>query len=108
MEPFGVYVTALAPGNFQTHFDQHRQVYGLKPHSPYAERARCALDGMAADEAQGCTPQTAARAVQRLAESRRPPLRQSVGPWAERVGLLMSNLLPRFVFDWGYRKVMRV
>ncbi len=108
MEPFGVRVSALAPGNFQTNFGQHRQIFGLDPKSPYNERGYRALDGMAADEAQGCSPLAAARAVQQLAESRSPPLRRSVGPWFERFGLLLSSLLPRVIFDWGFRKVMRV
>lgn len=108
MAPFGVRVSALAPGNFKTDFDQHRRVFGLTDASPYAERGRRALEGMASDEAHGAAPSAAAHAVQQLAESRWPPLRRSVGPWFERFGLLASSFLPRSLFDWGYKKVMRV
>ncbi len=104
VRPFGIAVSVVQPGNFRTEFTDRRRHSAPAEGDPYgAARAR-ALESMARDEAGGASPDAVAARVADLLAARRPPLRVSVGPASERVGVVAKRLLPYRAFERASRK----
>jgi NAD(P)-dependent dehydrogenase (short-subunit alcohol dehydrogenase family) len=99
VEPLGVRVTIVQPGNFRTGFTAARRSVDVSEGSPYADSARRAVDQMERDERGGADPAQAAAAVVRVLTMRRPPLRVTVGPVGERAGTWAKRLLPYRAFE---------
>jgi NAD(P)-dependent dehydrogenase (short-subunit alcohol dehydrogenase family) len=115
VEPFGIGVTLVEPGNIRTEFTARRQkvVAGAPDEGAGAEAASDADAAMVAyaaaadkaitlmerDEANGAPPETVAVAVERVLVSRRPRRRVSVGKLGERVGIPAKRLLPHRLFE---------
>jgi NAD(P)-dependent dehydrogenase (short-subunit alcohol dehydrogenase family) len=103
VEPFGIGVTLVQPGNIRTEFTARRQkvVDGAEGESSaaYATAADKAITLMEHDEANGAAPETVAVAVERVLASKRPRRRVSVGKLGERVGIPAKRLLPHRVFE---------
>jgi NAD(P)-dependent dehydrogenase (short-subunit alcohol dehydrogenase family) len=102
VEPFGIHVTLVEPGNVRTDFTANRRdVTAPDGDDPYREATAKALGTMIEDEANGVPPDDVAAAVQRVLESRRPPRRISVGKFDERIGIMGKRLLPYRIFEWA-------
>jgi NAD(P)-dependent dehydrogenase (short-subunit alcohol dehydrogenase family) len=99
VEPLGVHVTVVQPGNFRTGFTAARETVDVPDGSPYAESARRAVEQMERDEAAGADPAQVAALVSRLITMRRPPLRVTVGPVGDRAGTWAKRLLPYRAFE---------
>ena len=104
LRPFGVSVSVIEPGNFRTGFTAQRRRSRPLDGDPYEAARTRALETMARDEASGRAPTAVGARVAALLEVRRPPLRTSVGPADERVGVLAKRLLPYRVFARAARK----
>ncbi|HEV2426681.1 MAG TPA: SDR family oxidoreductase [Acidimicrobiales bacterium] len=92
--PFGVGVTIVEPGNFNTGFTDARRDVALAPDSPYAAATDKAVGRMEKDERGGADPNVCARTIVRVLEARRPPLRVTTGRACERLGPIAKRLLP--------------
>ncbi len=103
VEPFGIGVTLVEPGNVATEFTGRRRTIDPPGGSSYRAAAARAIDTMAEDERSGVDPERVAAVVQRVLESRRPPRRVSVGRLDERVGIVGKRLLPFRVFERAAR-----
>ncbi|HEY6429081.1 MAG TPA: SDR family NAD(P)-dependent oxidoreductase [Acidimicrobiales bacterium] len=117
VEPFGIGVTLVEPGNIRTEFTARRQkvVAGAQDEGAgagagaasdayaamvaYAAAADKAITLMERDEANGAPPETVAVAVERVLVSKRPRRRVSVGKLGERVGIPAKRLLPHRLFE---------
>ena len=99
VEPLGVHVTLVQPGNFRTGFTSARQTVAAVEASPYVETSRRAIEQMERDEASGSHPEVAAALVARLLVDRRPPRRTTVGPLGDRAGTWAKRLLPFRAFQ---------
>jgi NAD(P)-dependent dehydrogenase (short-subunit alcohol dehydrogenase family) len=113
VEPFGIGVTLVEPGNIRTEFTARRQkvVTGAEDEGAgaatdayaamvaYAAAADKAITLMERDEANGAPPETVAVAVERVLVSKRPRRRVSVGKVGERVGIPAKRLLPHRLFE---------
>lgn len=101
VEPFGIHVTLVQPGNIATSFTASRREVEAPASGddPYAEAARRAVARMERDEASGAPAGLVASAVLRVLESRRPPRRVSVGKFGERAGTFAKRLLPYRTFE---------
>jgi NAD(P)-dependent dehydrogenase (short-subunit alcohol dehydrogenase family) len=106
VEPFGVQVTLVEPGNFKTDFTARRRKLGDDP--VYGAAYAKAVGVMERDEVNGAPPAAAAAVVRRVLEARRAPLRVSTGKPGDRVGLLAKRLLPFRVFQAGARGALGV
>jgi NAD(P)-dependent dehydrogenase (short-subunit alcohol dehydrogenase family) len=100
VEPFGVHVTLVEPGNVRTDFtDARRTATAADGPTPYAEAFAKAVSVMERDERNGVPADDVARVVARVLAARRPPRRLSVGKAGERVGTVAKRLLPFRVFE---------
>jgi NAD(P)-dependent dehydrogenase (short-subunit alcohol dehydrogenase family) len=115
VEPFGIGVTLVEPGNIRTEFTARRQkvVAGAEDEGAgaeassdayaatvaYAAAADKAITLMERDEANGAPPETVAVVVERVLGSKRPRRRVSVGKLGERVGIPAKRLLPHRLFE---------
>lgn len=99
VEPLGVHVTLVQPGNFRTGFTSARQTVDPVAGSPYAGPSSRAIRQMERDEQSGADPQVAAALVARLLADRRPPRRATVGPMGDRAGTWAKRLLPFRAFQ---------
>jgi NAD(P)-dependent dehydrogenase (short-subunit alcohol dehydrogenase family) len=107
VEPFGIGVTLVEPGNIKTEFTAARRKVASGPAAsdgaggggPYATAADKAITLMERDEANGAPPGEVAAVVERVLAARRPRRRVSVGKLGERVGIPAKRLLPHRVFE---------
>jgi short-subunit dehydrogenase len=97
--PFGIQVTLVEPGNIRTEFTASRRTIGEGPGGPYAGAAAKAITLMEKDEMNGAPPESAAAAIRRVLEAKRPRRRVSVGKVGERIGIPAKRLLPHRLFE---------
>ncbi len=100
VEPFGIQVTLIEPGNVRTDFtSSRRDVETPGGDDPYSTAVSKAVTKMAIDEANGVPPDDVAATVQRALEANTAPRRMSVGKFDERVGIISKRLLPYRLFE---------
>ncbi len=109
VEPFGVRVTLVQPGNVRTDFtDSRRMALASAGDVAYGSALSKAVGQMEHDERNGVPPGEVAAVVQRILRSPRPPRRVSVGKAGERAGLVAKRLLPFRAFEAAARSSLGV
>lgn len=99
VQPFGVHVTLVEPGNIKTDFTASRHTISDDPDVVYAAAAQKAITLMEKDETNGAPADSAAAVIARVLEARRPRRRVSVGKLGERIGIPAKRLLPHRIFE---------
>jgi NAD(P)-dependent dehydrogenase (short-subunit alcohol dehydrogenase family) len=114
VEPFGVKVTLVEPGNICTEFTDKRRVVvgpaaapGEEP-DPYAQALAKAVGVMERDERNGAAPGQVASVVRKVLDARRPPRRVSVGRISARAGVVGKRVLPFRAFQAAARSSLGV
>jgi NAD(P)-dependent dehydrogenase (short-subunit alcohol dehydrogenase family) len=114
VEPFGIKVTLVEPGNVRTEFTDKRRMVPGREGTPtgaedaYAGAVSKAVGVMARDERNGVPPESVAAVVRKVLEAKRPPRRTSVGKASERVGLIAKRVLPFRTFQAAGRSSLGV
>lgn len=104
LKPFGIHVSLIEPGDFNTGFTANRRVVDGGQSGAYGARFRRALAVAESDETGGASPDHVARLLGRILRARSPRLRYSVGPPSQRTASVLKGLLPSSVFE---REIMR-
>jgi len=99
VEPLGIGVTLVEPGNIKTDFTAARHSVPSEAGGAYAAAAEKAITLMERDEANGAPPDAVAAVVERVLSAKRPRRRVSVGKVGERVGIPAKRLLPHRIFE---------
>jgi len=94
LRPFGIKVSLIEPGDFNTGFTASRRCVEASGEGPYADRFARALAAAESDELGGHPPERAARLLLRILGSRSPRLRYTVGPLSQRLSAMAKPLLP--------------
>lgn len=106
VKPFGVYVSLLEPGDFQTGMTQARIV--LAPKLPAYDGLReRAVDEMGKNEQKGPPSSVAAEKIEKILRDKRPALRYRVGAdsvWFPR----LRGWIPASLFEWGVAKAFKL
>jgi len=109
VEPFGISVTLVQPGNVRTDFTSSRRFAAASERDDvYGDAMRHAVGVMERDEQSGVPADDVAAVVQKVLEDRRPPRRVSVGKAGERVGVVAKRLLPFRLFESAARGALGV
>jgi NAD(P)-dependent dehydrogenase (short-subunit alcohol dehydrogenase family) len=97
---FGVHVVLVEPGDTSTQFTANRQnTQGADENPVYREVYRGTLARIEADERNGAAPETVARAVLRIVASSHPKVRYVVGPFHQKLAVLVKRLIPSGLFE---------
>lgn len=92
---FGIRVVLIEPGDHRTGFTQSRRAAaGAGAGSAYRAAFERAVARMAADEQAGPAPERVAALVARVMDARRPRLRYTAGPAAQRAAVWLKRWLP--------------
>ena len=103
VEPFGVQVTIVEPGNIRTEFTRQRRHVSPSGDDPYQVAREKAIETMERDEVNGADPLDVARAIERILNAKKPARRVSVGKWSERLGVVAKRLMPFSLFERSAR-----
>jgi NAD(P)-dependent dehydrogenase (short-subunit alcohol dehydrogenase family) len=97
---FGIHVVLVEPGDTCTQFTANRRnTRGADENPIYREAYRRTLARIEADERNGAAPETVARTVLRIVASSRPKVRYVVGPFQQKLAVLLKRLIPSGLFE---------
>jgi len=103
---FGIHVVLVEPGDTRTQFTANRRTTrGADENPVYREIYRRTLARIEADERNGAAPETVAHTVTRIVASSRPKVRYIVGPFHQKLAVLVKRLVPA---GWFERVIMMV
>ncbi|MEO8436664.1 MAG: SDR family oxidoreductase, partial [Pyrinomonadaceae bacterium] len=105
VQPFGIRVVLVEPGDFRTQFAVNRKMtVASQNNSPYKERFGKALAVFEKEENNGADPGDIARLIKGLIDKPSPNLRYSVGPIGERIAPLLRQILPHKIYERLFMK----
>ena len=109
VQPYGIRVVLIEPGDFHTDFTTHRRkARATLQDSVYSERFVKSLGVMEEDETNGPTPERIAYLLERIINTSSPRLRYSVGPLYEKLAILLKKVLPSQYFEWAFMKYYKM
>jgi short-subunit dehydrogenase len=95
VKPFNIKVSVIEPGDFKTNFTQNRKKTALSETGlAYKERFLRCLSVMEHDEQNGADPIIIAKTIERILHTNSPRFRYMVGPFAEKLFVILKKFLP--------------
>jgi NAD(P)-dependent dehydrogenase (short-subunit alcohol dehydrogenase family) len=105
VRPFGIRVALIEPGDFKSEFPANRVNTADSVKSEvYREPLERCVGVMRAEERNGKVPYPVARLLERIIHDPSPRLRYTVGPFGERLGPKLKNILPYRIYEYLFMK----
>ncbi len=109
VEPYGVRVVLIQPGNYRTEFTASRITASeANDNSVYYDTFKRALTVMEEDELNAPEPEAVAHVIERAVTTDSPRLRYVVDPSYARFAPMLKRLLPYAIVEAGLRRVFRL
>ena len=106
VRPFGVYVSVVHPGNFNTRLGEHRTYrQNAHPSLAYNSAFETAAHFYEAEEDTARPPELLAHKIERLLTIRKPAVRYVIGEPLEVLGVWAKSILPSHVFEYLFRQL---
>lgn len=102
VEPFGIQVSCIAPGEFATNIADGRYYAPKSDQSPYAAIYGKTIDLINEQVGAGDDPVLVARAVESVMNEKQPRIHYKVGPFLSRFSIVLKRVLP----DKTYEKML--
>ncbi|MDP7038733.1 MAG: SDR family oxidoreductase [Myxococcota bacterium] len=100
VQPYGIKVVVVEPGDFRTNFSESRVVSAeSNDNSLYKQRCDRAIAVMAKDESEGYDPRLLAELLGQIIKTKSPQHRYSIGPLSQRVAIGLRWLMPSWLRD---------
>jgi NAD(P)-dependent dehydrogenase (short-subunit alcohol dehydrogenase family) len=93
LKPFGIWVSLIQPGDFNTGITD-RRMKPVKVPSAYETAFNDALKRIELQEREGSDPKLLARQVVKIIGYKKPRLHYQSGKWDQRLSVLLKRLLP--------------
>jgi len=104
--PFGVYVSVVHPGNFNTRLGEHRSFRQNADSSlAYNSAFETAAGFYKQEEDRGPSPEILAHKIEWLLTIRKPAVRYVIGEPLEVIGVWAKSILPSHVFEFLFRRL---
>jgi NAD(P)-dependent dehydrogenase (short-subunit alcohol dehydrogenase family) len=99
LKPFGIYVSLIEPGDYNTKVAANRTVVKPKDDSPYKTRLKTFFDRLAVNIQKGQNPDIIGDLIVKIAHTEKPKLRYKSGRFYEKITPLVKTLLPFRLFS---------
>jgi len=104
-KPFGIKVALIEPGDIKTGFTSARVwAEAAKDDTPYKERCQKAVEAMAKSEMNAPGPEIVVKAVEKIINSKNPPIRTVVGADYKLIAFL-KRLVPDKLIEYVVTKM---
>lgn len=98
-KPFGIEMTNVAPGDFNTNIASGRYHSPVKADSPYKTTYENTLKLMDEHVDEGQDPNLMARAIFNIINTRKPRAHYKVGQFMQKFSIVLKRLLPDKVYE---------
>jgi NAD(P)-dependent dehydrogenase (short-subunit alcohol dehydrogenase family) len=106
LQPFGVRVVIVEPGDFKTEINVSRRISEATRQGLYATAFEKFLSRRRAFEKKAPTAEPVAMLVTRILNTPEPKLRYVVAMPSQRLLLLIKRYAPQRAYDWCLRKIL--
>ena len=107
LRSFGIRVTLIEPGDFNTQLPAKRRVAMLsEKNDAYQQKFEEFRLYQEKDESKAPSPEPVAILVDRILRMRSPSMRYSVGMLEQRIVIPLKRVLPQRLFEWTLCKVL--
>lgn len=104
LEPFGIQVTCVLPGDIKTEFTKNRQLPTVLENEVYQDRIKNSLARMAKDEENGMKPIQVSKVIHRLIKKNKLPVNRTVGI-QYKFFVFLKRILPKSLVSYIIRKM---
>lgn len=99
VQPFGIEITTIAPGDFATNIAAGRYHAPVLEGSPYGSSYRETLQMMNEHVDHGSDPVEMAKMVLKIMETRQPKVHYRVGSFIQKFSVILKKILPSRVYE---------
>ena len=109
VEPFGIHVALIEPGDFKTSITNNRiKASGTGEHSPYADRYNTALTLTENEERNGQPPDKLAVLLEKIITHPSPKVRYTIGKLEQRFSTLYKRWAPASMYERSFMKYYKL
>ncbi len=99
VQPFGIQITTVAPGDFATNIAAGRYHSPVIKGSPYEAKYQETLEMMNEHVDQGGDPSEIAKKVEKIIDSESPKVHYRVGSFLQKISVWLKRILPSRTYE---------